>query len=134
MTKLIALFVALTVAIPAAFYFRGNVRSYAALKSEGAHAPGVITKLTCEIHQTFQYQFAVQAQTFTGSSTSDSECGHLQVGAPVVVTYLPNDPKQNTARDAAALYYNEVMSVGLVTLLVPGIIVGALAARLKRHA
>jgi len=120
-------FVVLTVAIPAALYFGGPARLYAALQTEGMRARGVVVTSSCSKHVEYLYSFTATGRSYTGTgSASPDQCPRFKPGAMVPVAYLPGNPAQNFDGDPTAAYNDYLIVTALISLLAPGLITIAL--------
>jgi hypothetical protein len=112
-----------------------NMRKFYRLAQDGDVLVGAVTRTDCENHAVVYYSFRVGDNEYSGNATSGGRCAELGPGSPVDVSYVREDPSINTLSSRpSARFVNELISVGLASIFVPAVIVGASVAGGKLRA
>jgi hypothetical protein len=112
-----------------------NIHEFWRLAKHGIRCAGVVTEMTLANHNTVRYQYTVGNSIFSGQTQSDAPnppAERLRVGDSLVVFYDPAKPSSSTLSDPHGLLKNEVVSVGLMSIVVPTFIIFAVRARSKK--
>ena len=83
------------------------------LARDGQRAPGVVTAVYPQNHDTLEYRFEYQGKTYTQLGGHDSEL----VGSPITVTFDPKNPAISTIEDPLVVGRNTLFF--LFAFLVP---------------
>ena len=98
----------------------GLLREYHSLNQSGQKTVGIVTMQTCNIHQTIEYRFVINNETFTGND-GNVDCDSLTVGHSIPVYYLPSEPKVNISEEPRGRFQNEyVFFIGGILMLLLG--------------
>jgi len=109
-----------------------NLRRYYALESDGIRTTGTVTALESENHQVVRYRYQVAGATYEGvgsAGVGNPGFNALDVGTPVMIYYEASNPRVSALGNPAQRLHDEIQSVALASLIVPTILVGAIAFR-----
>jgi hypothetical protein len=110
-----------------------NLLNYRRLANEGTQIVGAITTTECQNHNLVRYSFEVGGQQYEGMGGSPGNCGEFAPGDPVEVWYVPDDPNINLVGSARGRYRNELISVSMASIIVPGVLTLVLMVRWSRR-
>ena len=99
-----------------------NLMKYRRISNEGKQIVGTVTATDCQNHNLIRYSFEVGERQYAGMGTAPGNCNDTAPGDPVEVWYVPDDPGINVVGSARARYVNELISVSLASLVIPGIL------------
>jgi len=105
-------------------FFLGSANwvTYFELARHGVATQGAVIKSSCSRHLTFSYRFTIGENQYEGVSNDGYKkpsCNTLEPGDPVVIYYLPSNPRINDAGDPRQHLENETVAVALAALLLP---------------
>jgi len=108
------------------------VPRYNRLARHGQIATARVSRLDCDNHATFLYEFSLDEQSYTGRGRASSvglSGERLRPGDQVVVHFLPSDPIVSEAGDVRRDLASEIASVLAAATLVPALFVLVLCSR-----
>lgn len=122
--RLLFIYLSLSLLVGAGVGLLSNLGVYYQLYLNGIETQGVVVKPTCEKHLEFIYSYELNGRHYegVGQSGTGKYCKELRVGDPVQIFYLPTKPKISVSGNSKALFFNEMISVGLSAILFPLIV------------
>jgi hypothetical protein len=97
-----------------------NVPLLERLVAHGVKAQATVIELTPQMHGTVRYQYEVGGEKFEGQRGLWSPNPQvIHVGDSVTIYYDPLNPSRSVAGNPEPMLTNELISVGMATLLAP---------------
>jgi hypothetical protein len=98
---------------------RGDWRNHRRLARSGVELVGTVTAKEPRNHQSVRYDYLVAFTRYPGklcAITAPSEFDRIQIGDPIRITYLPEEPTISVCGDAKAAYS---ATSGILFIIVP---------------
>lgn len=108
---------------------RVNLPNLRRLTAEGVRADGTVTAPDCTNHAAVRYTFEADGREIAGVGQpgwGNPPCDQLRAGDRLDVWYLPAVPEVNRPGDPRPALDSELVSVGLASIVMPALLVGAL--------
>jgi hypothetical protein len=109
-----------------------NLSLFHGLMENGVRQQAIATKLTPEFHNTVCYEYQVNGTKFEGRDQSwnpNPPLTTIKVGQSLVIYYDPQNPSRSVLGNPGPMLTNELIAVGMITLVIPTIVV----FRLKQY-
>lgn len=100
-----------------------NWRRYNHIANYGQPTQATVIALLPHDHNTVQYQYQVNGQTFEGQMSPSEPIEQMKVGQMVVVYYDAFHPEESVLGDPKPILQNETIFILLVALIAPTLIV-----------
>ncbi len=113
-----------------------NIPTFWRLTKHASHCQGAVTEATVSFHKTVRYQYTVKNRVYTGQTQTgmpNPERGKLRPSVALVVFFDPDAPRTSVLEAPDALLKNEIISCGLVALILPSLVVFGIKRDLVRH-